>query len=80
MLHFLLSGKTNIDILFSSAVLPVCTTFHDILWAHMKTLIDQQVESELCDSMLPQAYWKHTLSLDSILDTMGGYFVMGFDY
>lgn len=53
------------------AVLPECNSFHDVLWAHFKTLIDQHVENELCDSMLPQTFWKQTLSLETILDTMG---------
>ncbi|KAL5270079.1 hypothetical protein ACHWQZ_G003536 [Mnemiopsis leidyi] len=53
------------------AILPACTNFHDVLWAHFKTLLDQEVEEELCDSMLPHSYWKDLLSLESVIDTMG---------
>ena len=51
-------------------MLPVCTSFSDTLWAHIKTLIDQQVENELCDSLIPQDYWNLRLSLESIVDSM----------
>ena len=54
-------------------MLPLCSGFHDQLWAHLKVLVDQQVESELCDSMLPGAYWKHNLSLEEVIETLGWY-------
>ena len=53
-----------------SVMLPVCSSFSDILWAHIKSLIDQQVENEMCDSLLPQDYWNLRLSLDTIIESM----------
>ena len=63
--------RLEIKICIFSAVLPACTSFHDVLWAHFKTLLDQDVERELCDSMLPPSYWKDILSLQSVMDAMG---------
>lgn len=50
---------------YVNAVLPVCNSWDDNLWAYMKTMVDVRVESEIRDSVLksnnylplPEEYW-----------------------
>lgn len=51
------------------ALLKVCKTWEDYLWAYMKTMVDIRVESEIQDYVsrnyreLPQEYWNNKLVL-----------------
>ncbi|RZC31996.1 nuclear pore complex protein Nup107 [Asbolus verrucosus] len=74
--------KTNLNIYEKAAVaslcgcleaiLPVCNTWEDYLWAYMKTMVDIRVESEIRDCIvknyvpLPEEYWEQKLSLSEI--------------
>lgn len=48
-----------------NALLPVCRSWEDNLWAYMKTMVDVRVESEIRDCVLkpndylplPEEYW-----------------------
>lgn len=61
-----------------SALLPVCNTWHHLLWAHIKVHLDQCIEKELCeatgsDNLIPPSYWVKTLDMHHIIDTMAGH-------
>ncbi|XP_066138201.1 nuclear pore complex protein Nup107 [Euwallacea fornicatus] len=57
-----------------NAVLPVCSTWEDYLWAYMKIMVDIRVESEIRDYCsrynsyvsLPDEYWQQGRSLNEI--------------
>ncbi|XP_044271446.1 nuclear pore complex protein Nup107 [Tribolium madens] len=57
---------------YLDAILPVCTTWEDHLWAYLRTMVDIRVESEIRDSIiknyvpLPEEYWEQKKSLSEI--------------
>jgi len=60
------------------ALLPVCNTWHDTLWAHIKVHLDQSIEKELCevtgsDNLIPPSYWIKTLDMEQIIEIMAGH-------
>jgi nuclear pore complex protein Nup107 len=58
---------------FLEAILPVCNTWEDYLWAYMRTMVDIRVESEIRDSViknykpLPEEYWEQKYYSPSFL-------------
>nr|CAH7732455.1 unnamed protein product [Callosobruchus chinensis] len=63
---------------FLEAILPVCYTWEDSLWAYMKTMVDIRVESELRDCVtrytdylpLPDEYWAQRMSLNELFTSL----------
>ncbi|KAG5892251.1 hypothetical protein JTB14_014621 [Gonioctena quinquepunctata] len=60
------------------ALLPVCNSWEDSLWATMKTLVDVRVESEIRDCVvrssdylaLPDEYWAQRMSLNEVFSNL----------
>ncbi|XP_056635270.1 nuclear pore complex protein Nup107 [Diorhabda sublineata] len=63
---------------YLSSILTVCNTWEDCLWAHMKTMVDIRVESEIRDCVqrnndylsLPDEYWNQRMSLNEIFSNL----------
>ncbi|XP_034939545.1 nuclear pore complex protein Nup107 [Chelonus insularis] len=57
-------------------LLAVAQNWSDALWAHIKVLMDVEVEKELREMMvkeyvpMPEDYWKNKVSLDEIFDNL----------
>ncbi|CAH1999739.1 unnamed protein product [Acanthoscelides obtectus] len=63
---------------YIEAMLPVCHTWEDNLWAYMKAMVDIKVESEIRDcvtrykvySPLPDEYWAQRMSLNELFSSL----------
>ncbi|KAK3932188.1 Nuclear pore complex protein Nup107 [Frankliniella fusca] len=61
------------------ALLPVCQRWEDVLWAHLRVLVDIRVEKEIRCSQLgynreyaemPEKYWQKDLTLEEIFEQL----------
>ncbi|CAG9773100.1 unnamed protein product [Ceutorhynchus assimilis] len=63
---------------YIEAILPVCSTWEDNLWAYMKSIVDIRVESEIRDCCtknnsylpLPEEYWLQRQSLNDVFSNL----------
>ncbi|KAJ8970967.1 hypothetical protein NQ317_012644 [Molorchus minor] len=79
-----IKGNSNRDIWkrtycgYIPAVLPICSSWEDCLWAYLKCMVDIRVESEIRDNCirneqyisLPEEYWMQRISLNEIFDSL----------